>query len=415
MCVMLLTPLLLRRVPLSLRCPPRGCSAYRTMFPPSDTLKAIISSLVERTAEENPPNRRAKETFLSRPVPSRSLTYLNIDVLRLIALELYRTPRALKPLASCSRVLRDIASPILFSRCRRPIDQLYPPDAIHSFARHLIYAGGYAGAALEYFEELLDSFSLLTSIAFEQMRGPSWSILRVCLSHPRIASISFDRQAELTSADGFPIEELSKISISLSSFSYNVQLWRGLRSRMDRHNYKGDLLPTMVAHESHCLTDLVLAMNRTLTRLSLPIESAPILKMATVPWPNLRELSVDGVYLTSEQVDSLPFLLAALPCLLKLSVRICRGIAANVERPPILGQHSLPHCVLSGMRSLTVAYPNPDDDIFVIDTSHLSHLSICDWPRHYNTLAYQRRYSPPYCYPILSSSECLTILRRMDL
>ncbi len=247
------------------------------------------------------------------------------------------------------------------------------------------------------------------------MKGPSWSILRVCLSNPRIASISFDRQAELTSADGFPIEELSKISISLSSFSYNVQLWRGLRSRMDRHNYKGDLLPTMIAHESHCLSNLVLAMNRTLTRLSLPMESAPILKMARVSWPNLQELTIDGVYLTSEQVDSLPVLLAALPCLQKLSVRISRGSTSNGGRPPILGQHTTPRSVLSGMRSLTVAYPNPDDDIFVVDTSHLRHLSICDWPRHYNTLAYQRLYSPPYCYPILSSSECLTILRRMDL
>ncbi len=171
----------------------------------------------------------------------------------------------------------------------------------------------------------------------------------------------------------------------------------------------------MVAHESHCLSDLVLTMNKTLTRLSLPMESAPILKMARVPWPKLRELTVDGVYWTPEQIHSLPVLLCALPRLEKLSVCISRGEADEGGRPPILGQHTTPRTVLSGMRSLTVAYPNPDDDIFVIDTSYLSHLSICDWPRHYNTLAYQRRYSPPYCYPILSSSECLTILRRMDL
>ena len=64
----------------------------------------------------------------------RRLETINQDVFRLIALELYRTPHELKPLASCSRTLRNLASPILFSRCRRPY-QWYPPHAIRPFAR----------------------------------------------------------------------------------------------------------------------------------------------------------------------------------------------------------------------------------------------------------------------------------------
>ncbi|KAI0719818.1 hypothetical protein C8T65DRAFT_635264 [Cerioporus squamosus] len=200
--------------------------------------------------------------------------------------------------------------------------------------------------------------------------------------------------------------DVAKIPLALSRFSYDVRVWRDMDNwinpRMPHSRRDHQLL---VSRESQSLSAL----------LVLPMESAPIVKMAEVSWPKLRELSINGAYRTSEQVNSLPILLGALPCLERLSVRIRREMDRSEGRPPILGKHSTPRSVLSGMRSLTVAYPSPDDDIFVIDTSHLRHLSICDWPRHYNTFIYQRRYSAPSAYPILSSPECLSTLQRMDL
>ncbi|RDX54846.1 hypothetical protein OH76DRAFT_1308640, partial [Lentinus brumalis] len=260
----------------------------------------------------------------------------------------------------------------------------------------------------------LDCFPSLTSIMFSDLEsGLSWAVLRVCLSCPRISSISFSCRAGLDTTKTFPTEEVAKTTMTLSSFTYDTGLWRMMR------HYKHAKLKTprdygtAIALESQSLAALMLQMNYTLTQLLLSMESAPLLTMAELSWPKLRELHINGHYWKSEKGESLPVLLGALSYLEKLSIRICRGPAQG--RPPILGPHSNPQSVLSGMRSLTVAYPDPDDSIFIIDTSHLFHLSVCDWPRHYNSLAYNHRYTAPGGYPILSSAECLSILRRMKL
>ena len=284
--------------------------------------------------------------------------------------------------------------------------------------RHLTYTGGQDVATSHgYCRGLLDSFPSLKSISFQEIHGLSWAVLRGCLSYPRINFISFANRAELTATDGFPIDdEASNISISLGTFSYDVRLWRGKYYSQGRH-----IVPSYhrfqlaVTRESQCLRDLVPRMNNTLRQLSLPMESAPLLQMANVPWPNLRELSIGGQHWTSERVELLPTFLATLPSLDKLTVRICfeAEVIPGWERAPILGKQPTPQSTLSGMRSLTVAYPDPNDHIFLIDTSTLRHLSICDWPRHYNIL--QHRFSPPCGYPILSSAECLAVLQRTDL
>ncbi|RDX52518.1 hypothetical protein OH76DRAFT_1400310 [Lentinus brumalis] len=392
------------------------------MTPASNTLKAILSSLVPRKENKQTlsPARRDAGYSLSQSSPSRlspALGTLNHDVLRLIALELYRSgPEGLKPLASCSRTLRALLSPVLFSRCRRP-SQLYPPEAIRPFVRYLTYTSSpSAVTTFTYFAHLLDCFPFLFSVSFERFHELPWSILSLCFSRPRITSISFDHGADLTGPDSTPSEEVDTASLRITRFLYDVRLWRDMdgwiNPRLPPSRRNRDLL---ISRESQSLSALVPQMNHTLTQLLLPMESAPIVKMAQLSWSKLRELSISGLYWTSEQVESLPILLGALPRLEKLSVRIRRELYQSEGRPPILGQHSTPRSVLSGMHSLTVAYPNPDDDIFIIDTSRLRHLSICDWPRHYNSLIYRRRYSPRSAYPILSSAECLSVLRRMDL
>ena len=66
------------------------------------------------------------------------------------------------------------------------------------------------------------------------------------------------------------------------------------------------------------------------------------------------------------------------------------------------------------LRSLTLAYPDPDDAIFDSSGTQLVHLGLCDFPRFY----YQRASElarDAWSAPILSSAECLSILRRMQL
>ncbi len=299
--------------------------------------------------------------------------------------------------------------PVSTSQVRTACDQ--------RLCRYLTYTSSLSvTTAFTYFAHLLDCFPSLSSVSFERFYELPWGILSLCLSRPRITSISFDHGADLTGPDSTRSDGVDKTSLTLTRFLYDVRLWRDMdglinpRLPPDRCNEH-----LLVSRESQSLSALIPRMNHTLIQLVLPMESAPIVKMAKVSWPKLRELSINGVYWTSEQVESLPILLGALPRLERLSVRIRRGLNQSEGRPPILGQHSTPRSVLSGMHSLTVAYPNPEDNIFIIDTSRLRHLSICDWHRHYNSLTYRHRYSAPSAYPILSSVECLSVLRRMDL
>lgn len=86
----------------------------------------------------------------------------------------------------------------------------------------------------------------------------------------------------------------------------------------------------------------------------------------------------------------------------------------DINRAPILGRHNSPLTVLSGLRSLTVAYLDPEDDIFSTDLSNLTHISLRDCPRHYYRLGEGSQWGH-WASPILSPAECLSILRRMDL
>ena len=67
------------------------------------------------------------------------------------------------------------------------------------------------------------------------------------------------------------------------------------------------------------------------------------------------------------------------------------------------------------LRSLTIAYPNPEDGIFSLDSAGLTHVSIRDCPRFYNMYAYGGWVAPEWYTPILTPKQCLSILKRMDL
>ncbi|TFK79121.1 hypothetical protein K466DRAFT_506108 [Polyporus arcularius HHB13444] len=154
-------------------------------------------------------------------------------------------------------------------------------------------------------------------------------------------------------------------------------------------------------------------MARTVQQLTIPMETSPICAMADLSWPKLQDLSIRGRYSSVEQGQALPRFLASLPRLRTLSVTICRR--GRSARPPILGTSSTSRTTIAGLRSLTVAYPDPDDNIFSIDATHLLHLSLCDAPRFYHDRSKDDRVWSTFAIPILSSAECLSILRRMNM
>ena len=270
------------------------------------------------------------------------------------------------------------------------------------------------GPSLSNLERVLDSLPALTSIRFDEADRISCDAIKLCLARTTIKTLSFGPRATFTRVEPYSVDEFSTTScISLTAFAYRMPRWREQLNRK-RGKLGPRNLSEMYSREAACLAALVPALNTTVRHLTLPMESAPITSMAEMAWPRLTDLSIYGRYLNQLQVDSLPLLLLSLHDLRRLSITICRD--DTIGRAPILGPTTPDESVLSGLESLTVAYPDPMDAIFAVSTADLTRLSIRDWPRYYNGLGGGRRYEDElWDAPLLSPNECLAILKRMEM
>ncbi|KAH9903496.1 hypothetical protein C8Q73DRAFT_634147 [Cubamyces lactineus] len=220
--------------------------------------------------------------------------------------------------------------------------------------------------------------------------------------------IEIDWTARWTSTSPYQPERIHTVPNSLTHLNYEPYTWREFR-----RNFTQEYLEADFSLERRYLNQLLCGMHMRAQSLFLPMESAPLAEMCRIPWPNIAHFSLCGRYSRNSEYV-LPELLAQiLPRLSSLCVRA--SPRNTLPRPPILGPSMTSEPItLPDLRSLTVAYPDPADAIFTIRAPRLTHLSLSDQPRHY----FSRRtpqYVPEWCAaPILSASECLGILRRME-
>ncbi|RPD61771.1 hypothetical protein L226DRAFT_534044 [Lentinus tigrinus ALCF2SS1-7] len=393
------------------------------MFPASRTLESLTHVLFPRRGTPSSPHgQRASSapvtgisvlrTHGARSPPT--LSTINLDILRLICEELRRDGTiALGALACCSRTLQQVAAPYIF-RSYLSYAKADPPEHIRQYIRHIIIWETLIGAeAAVWIEHLLDILPSLREITVEESFGVAWNVLEIILARPRIMSVTFSVSANFRSVEAYPSDDLPSHAVHLTSLVYTPKMWREMAVSKPRMGVRPVDLNAVFAHEAKCLAGLVPKLRNTVIRLTLPFETAPLRLMAACNWPRLQELSLFGRYLNDDQAESLPVLLSSLMELRRLSIRVARH--ASLDRPFILGHRSASSTALSGLRSLTVAYPHPDDDLFSIDASHLQHLSLRDWPRYYAHLGFMDRNSPSWAHPLLSAAECLSVLQRMDL
>ncbi|KAJ8475447.1 hypothetical protein ONZ51_g6561 [Trametes cubensis] len=133
--------------------------------------------------------------------------------------------------------------------------------------------------------------------------------------------------------------------------------------------------------------------------------------MAELSWPRIQTLALHGRYITPGQPALLQSVLTRMPSLRSLRVQVAQLPAFS--RPRLL--NPLVSLDFAELRSLTIAYPDPDDAIFSLKTPHLTHLSLRDEPRYYFYLRNRDFLPSSAVAPILGASECLAILRRMDV
>ncbi|EIW53487.1 uncharacterized protein TRAVEDRAFT_74794 [Trametes versicolor FP-101664 SS1] len=335
---------------------------------------------------------------------------------------------SIKNLSCTSRRMRSHCMPILFRSCYGSADcSTVPPVSIRSFVRNIvynfvihdprtywIYEGQHCppptSHSLEYPEDLplfgmdLCYFPAVQSVTFDNVpEGVPWSAIMRCLKHPGITSLSFRKRSTWTSASSEIPSDLSLHIPQLTRFAYTPSQWREAEIVEQRAS-----LQDVYATESSYLRALVLPMSAMAESLTLPVETAPLLEMAARDWPRLRTLALTGLYTHPDQCRAIPFLLLRMPNLRSLSIEVAQS--PRMLRPHLLKvpSHNVYH-----LRSLTVSYPNPDDPIFSCLGDGLTALSLRDAPRH----CFHERFtpaSPCSSSPILSSSECLTILKRIS-
>ena len=257
----------------------------------------------------------------------------------------------------------------------------------------------------------------LTSITFDGTdsgSGVPWQVLERCLRLPRIRSVSWGLGACFVVVDPYPAQVIENMPICLTSFHYERprRMWRTLVVEPNKYGFTGPPPEKEIRIESLSINPVVLRMHQTAESLRLMVESTDIARMAEVEWPNLREFVLSGKLPSSLAAPLLIELLQHMPRLTNLSVNI--ALPARSGRLSVLGRAPQPWVERLELRSLSLAYPDPADTIFCANMAGLKHLSLSDYPRYYYHLAFTL-VSDSYDAPILTSSECLRILKRMNL
>ena len=233
------------------------------------------------------------------------------------------------------------------------------------------------------------------------------AICDVCLEKVASLGITYNSRWRAKKNPTLQTPLLIELNV-LTHFSLESSPWRELHGSYRRFDLNAEFIV-----ESHYLTQIVCGMNENAESLALPMETAPLDRMSQLPWPRIRRLSLHGRYPLVMRATTLPAVLSRMPTL--RSLRIQAAQEHDFSRPRIWDSSmALSSTALSELESLTIAYPDPEDDIFSMKVPRLRHLSLRDEPRYHFQLRNWDFVPISTAAPILTASECLRILRRME-
>ena len=149
-------------------------------------------------------------------------------------------------------------------------------------------------------------------ITFTSSSLTPWNILKYCLLHPSITSIVYRNSRTFAIEEPPTGDELARTPIPLSNFAYVETAWREIWQQL-----RGVRPVVQFTREAKWLAALVPNMAQTIQHLDIPMETAPIPRMAEISWPKLLTLTIRGRYLSEAQAESLPAFLSTLPHLQK--------------------------------------------------------------------------------------------------
>ncbi|EIW53393.1 uncharacterized protein TRAVEDRAFT_52523 [Trametes versicolor FP-101664 SS1] len=311
-------------------------------------------------------------------LPHRGLENLHNDVFNAILETLLSDPgrNAIKNLSCVSRGLRNSCVPVLFRDCLIRTHTTHnldlPPVYARPFIRHVIFIQRYwLPGWHDNFGFELQHLPNIHTVTFRTVDyGVPWYIIATCLGMPHITSIRFQCNAMWTNIQPFSQAEVAQASNRLTALAYIPYTWRESASALE----KSDLAAEYML-EAACLSALVFGMTATAESLTLPFETAPLARMSEFHWPRLQALSLYGRAVDGTPTITLSSLVGGMPSLRRLSFQVAASTSADHTGEQI--SSSSFNTVLH-LRSLTIAYPDPDDAIFSIIGAILTHLSrIC--------------------------------------
>lgn len=254
-------------------------------------------------------------------------------------------------------------------------------------------------------ERAMPQFEVLESVRFFDSFGNA--IVRVIpavLTAPRLRALHVIDQvaySEPSLSDGQLSSKIPPIPTSVVELRWTKNQWIYIS---DAH----------ISDEAALIRSLALPLRLSLRVLSLPVESTPIYELSTLTWPHLTDLSLTANRPSStiSLAIDFPSFINNMPRLTALSLMLPQSRSSS--RSTIVFPNT-PTTVspLEHLRSLTLAYPNPEDLIFDHLPASLCHLSLTDCPRHYLSLdppSGLRKYA--YSAPIITSSELREIIQR---
>ena len=140
---------------------------------------------------------------------------------------------------------------------------------------------------------MLDNLPNLTEMIFTYTFITPWEMLKICLAHPSITSITYSYAYVFAIYDPPSGEDMARTPIPLLGFTYLAPAWREQWAQR-RQVYR---LIDQFMREAKWLAALVPNMASTVEHLNLPLETAPLQPMAELSWPNLRTLIIRGRYI----------------------------------------------------------------------------------------------------------------------